>query len=209
LSEWKALPGQTPIDISCLKPLVKAEVRTRAQLNLVEAENIRKAVSKYLASRPTRRTAPFDLGWVRRLHKQMFGDVWKWAGEFRQVDLNIGIKWSLVQDAVQNLLSDRECWEETGMDFVEQAARLHHCAVHIHPFHDGNGRWARLLSNILLRLHGYCETQWPEDLIGTESAIRQEYIAAIQAADQGDYEPLLILHRRYTPAALPGRRKSR
>lgn len=38
---------------------------------------------------------------------------------------------------------------------------------------------------------------WPEQTIGASSPIREEYLAAIQAADNGDYEPLIALHQRY------------
>ena len=43
---------ETPIDLSALLPRVKASVRSRRDLNIVEAENIRHAVVKYLAARP-------------------------------------------------------------------------------------------------------------------------------------------------------------
>jgi Fic family protein len=38
---------------------------------------------------------------------------------------------------------------------VETAAFLHHRFVEIHPFTDGNGRVARLLSNLYLIAKGY------------------------------------------------------
>ena len=84
------------------------------------------------------------------------------------------------------------------MNLVEQAVRLHHRAVQIHPFYNGNGRWARLLGNILLRLQGHPETRWPETLLGVESTIRGEYLAAIKEADLGNYEPLLKLTRQHS-----------
>ena len=36
-------------------------IGTRAELNRAEAENIRKAVVRYLAAKPSRRSAPFTL----------------------------------------------------------------------------------------------------------------------------------------------------
>jgi len=41
-------------------------------------------------------------------------------------------------------------------------------------------------------------TEWPEQVIGRESPVRGEYLQAIRAADEGDYEPLFELHRRFT-----------
>jgi Fic-DOC domain mobile mystery protein B len=197
--EWEERLGETPIDISHLK---LTWVNTRQQLNEVEAKNIRKAVLKYFARRrPTKPMAPFDVKWVKRLHREMFGDVWKWAGQVRTRDLNLGVRWALIDEKLQNLLSDLEFWDQSGMELVEQAVRLHHQAVSIHPFDNGNGRWSRMLANILLRSQGRSATSWPEDLLGIESTIRGQYLAAIKEADLGDYDPLLTLTREHTPTA--------
>ncbi len=197
MSDWEEQPGETPIDVSQLR--IKW-IKTRPQLNLAEATNVRKAVSKYFGRRrPTRQMAPFDVRWLKRLHKEMFGDVWKWAGEIRTRDLNLGVCWYLIDEKLHNLLGDRESWQHCGMDKVEQAVRLHHRSVQIHPFYNGNGRWARMLGNILLRSHGGSATLWPERLLGVESEIRGQYLASIKEADLGNYEPLLALSLRHTP----------
>ena len=60
-----------------------------------------------------------------------------------------------------------------------------------------NGRWSRLLANIWLKLHKLPLTEWPEDVIGATSAIRDDYLAAIRAADTGDFAPLIEMHRRF------------
>lgn len=63
---WVKLPGETPIDdISGLR---LKQVKTRAALNVAEAENILKAAVKYLSGRPSRRMARFDVNWMLRLH---------------------------------------------------------------------------------------------------------------------------------------------
>lgn len=197
MSEWDSLPGETPIDVSHLK--VKG-VQTRSQLDSVEAANILKVVSKYFGRRrPTERMAPFTLQWVKRLHREMFGDVWKWAGRNRTSEINIGVKWHLIDEKLQQLLDDLACWGQSEVGVLEQAAMLHHRAVQIHPFYNGNGRWARMLANILLHSRGYSSTGWPNELIGTTSIIRDRYIAAIKAADDGNYDLLTDLHRTYTP----------
>ncbi len=198
MSDWGFLPGETPIDVSGLK---RKRINTRTELNRAEAENIRKAVVKYLAAKPSRRSAPFTLSWVKRLHKQMFGDVWKWAGEFRQENLNLGCDWHQVQIQLQALLDDLAFWEARGDALLEQAVRLHHRAVRVHPFPNGNGRWARMLANIWLKRHGHPITEWPEETIGSRSVIRDEYLTAIRALDEGNEEPLRALHQRFTAMA--------
>jgi Fic-DOC domain mobile mystery protein B len=189
------ISGQTPLDdLSGLK--IKS-IRTQAALNAAEAENIRKAALKYLASQPARRTAPFTTAWALRLHKEMFGQVWTWAGAIRTRELNLGSPPAHIATDLHNLFEDLHAWQTTGMSLDEQAVRLHHQAVRIHPFLNGNGRWARMLANVLLKLHGAAPIEWPEAIIGTASAIRGQYIAAIKAADGHDYAPLIVLHQRY------------
>lgn len=197
LSPWKPIKGETPIDPSGLKGALRDTVKTRAELNVVEAENIRKPTVKYLAGWPTRKMAPFDYSWLLRLHREMFCDVWEWAGQPRTVGLNIGVAWQQVQPQLMALPKDLEQWQRHKTPLIEQAALLHHRAVWIHPFHNGNGRWARMLANIWLRLHKAALVRWPDQNIEAMSPIRDEYLATLRAADTGDMEPLFDLHRRY------------
>ena len=87
---------------------------------------------------------------------------------------------------LQSLLDDLAFWEGRGTTSWSRPRRLHHRAVQVHPFPNGNGRWARMLANIWLKRHGQPITKWPEETIGGKSAIREEYIAAIRAADEGE-----------------------
>jgi Fic-DOC domain mobile mystery protein B len=191
------LPGETPIeDCSGLK--VKG-ITTRRQLSEAEAENIRKVLVRYLADAPSRELASFDFSWVLTLHREMFGDVWDWAGQCRTQDLNFGCHWLQINEKLYNLLEDLKFWEYQNLDLMEQVARLHHGAVAIHPFLNGNGRWARMLTNIWLKLHESAHVAWPEHLIGNASPIRGGYIEALKAADNGDYAALIELHRRFIP----------
>lgn len=190
------VPGETPIDdISGLK--VKG-VTTRTELNELEAANISKVASKYLLALPAKRSAPFSFGWCLQLHQEMFGDVWEWAGKMRSRELSIGVPSHRITENLENLLLDLKYWEHAGkIDYVEQAARLHFQAVRIHPFLNGNGRWARMLANVWLKSRGQHLIKWPENVIGTTSPIRSEYIAAIHKAIEFDFADFNLLHRRY------------
>ena len=129
----------------------------------------------------------------------MFGKVWTWAGKLRTIELQG--TWSplwRVQTDFHNLFADIHCWQEPDMPMLEQVATLHYRAVAIHPFENGNGRWARLLANIWLKQHGVSITVWPEaGISSSQSSIRQEYIATLQEADQHNLKPLIDLHERY------------
>ncbi len=196
MAAWNPIPGETPIDD--VSGLIPPGVTTRQELSLMEAENIRQAVLRYLAARPSKRQTPFTLAWIYKLHFQMFGKVWKWAGTKRTTELNLGIVPHQIDVQLQSLLDDLHYWAATpGMSLAEQAVRLHHRAVHIHPFLNGNGRWARMLANIWLRRHDGGIIRWPDQAVGETSVIRDEYLAAIRAADAGDLTLLIDLHERF------------
>jgi Fic-DOC domain mobile mystery protein B len=196
---FEPIPGETPIDD--LSGLRIRGITLRRELSEFEAANISQAALKYLAGPPTRRTAPFDFDWCLQLHAEMFGEVWNWAGKVRTEELSIGVKLYLIQEQLAALLLDLESWTGYGMDPVEQSARLHHRAVLIHPFQNGNGRWARMLANIWLKRERAPIIAWPERIIENTSEIRGRYIAAIQAADRFEYDALVALHREFQETA--------
>jgi Fic-DOC domain mobile mystery protein B len=189
------IPGETPIDdISGLK--IKG-IYTRRELNLAEAENIAEAVEKYLLGPPSAIDAPFDYTWVLQLHREMFGKVWDWAGIPRTQNKNIGVPYNRVEQLLYDLTLRLPYWKD--LSFLEQSVRLHHQAVYIHPFENGNGRWSRMLANIWLYKNGCRVVKWPENLLGERSPVRQEYLECIMAADQNDLTRLIAMHERFVP----------
>ncbi len=133
------------------------------------------------------------------LNREMFGDIWTWAGQTRTINLNIGIDWKQVVPQLYDFEGDLASWRTNApFGVLEQSVHLHHRAVAIHPFLNGNGRWSRLLSNIWLAQNDYPIVAWPEtDFTTDASPIRGEYIAACKSADHGDCQPLLELHRAH------------
>ena len=126
----------------------------------------------------------------------MFGEVWDWAGKLRQIELSIGIKAYLVSTELKNLSDDIIYWDKNKtFDVYETAARIHHRAVQIHPFQNGNGRWSRMLANIYLRQNGIMPVKWQEDLLAKENPKRSEYIQALKKADNSDYKDLIAMHQ--------------
>jgi len=72
------------------------------------------------------------------------------------------------------------------------AARFHHRLVSIHPFPNGNGRHARLMADLLLENILHCSRfTWGSADLSQAGNARQRYIAALHAADEHNYEPLL------------------
>lgn len=73
-----------------------------------------------------------------------------------------------------------------GFDAVTLATLFHHRFVWIHPFIDGNGRTVRLAMNLILMSHGY-----PPAFILTQD--RKKYFNALNDANNGDYDKLLLM----------------
>ena len=123
----------------------------------------------------------------------MFVDVWEWAGSFRTSQKNLGIDpWQIATELGQ-LLGDVRAWIEfSTYPSDEIAGRFHHRLVQIHPFPNGNGRHARLMTDLLLvQLLEQPQFTWgKENLVGPGEA-RHRYIAALKAADQFDFTLLL------------------
>ncbi len=192
----KSIDDATPLDdISGLK-LPNDKVYTIQDIYVHEANNIALATLKYLSAPPSKKLAPFSYEWLSILHEEMFVNVWNWAGKFRQVELSIGIKAYQIPTALKELADDIVYWNENKtFDIYEMATRIHHRAVQIHPYKNGNGRWSRMLANIYLRQNGSMPVKWQENLLSKENPKRDEYIQALKNADVGDYSNLIEMHK--------------
>ena len=189
------MEGETPLkDMSGLIP---GHIFTKEALDRAEFANVSKVLPKYILKKPSDRTAAFNFKWFLKLHQEMFGEVWDWAGKLRQYELNLGVPPATIAPELHALQSDLGKWEENNMESLETAVRLHYRLVWIHPFAGGNGRWARLIANIYLRKKELPLILWPEDRITIQGAVREAYIVALREADQGNFQPLIDLHRRY------------
>lgn len=164
---------------------------TRAELNAVERANIHAALLWAMRRAVLRRTDLLTDTFARELHRRMFNQVWKWAGKYRTTERNLGWEWPRIPEGMRVLLTDASYWlEHDTYPLAEIAVRLHHRMVVIHPWPNGNGRHARLLADILVAARGAAAFTWGADLVSTGDA-RTRYLAALRAADQNDYGPLL------------------
>lgn len=196
IDSTKSIDDATPFgDVSGLK-LPNDKLYTLTEIYEKEAQNIANATIKYLSAPPSKKEAPFSYSWMMDLHNEMFGDVWDWAGKLRKIELSIGIKAYLVPMELKKLCDDIAYWDKNKtFDIFETATRIHHRAVQIHPFANGNGRWSRMLANIYLRQNGKMPVRWQEDLLAKENPKRSEYIEALKKADNSEYKDLIALHK--------------
>lgn len=185
--------GATPLDD--YSGLIPRWVQNLGDLNRVEAENIAHAQRKYLKKRIDNPAVWFNISDLKAIHKAMFGDVWKWSGDFRKSVTSIGIKPYLIPNQLSEFCHEVASWCNNPVDltFLEQAARVHHKLVLIHPFENGNGRFSRFISDRYLIAYQCSYPNWP--YLQDDGEQRADYIQRLRAADKGDYEPLVQLMR--------------
>lgn len=184
--------GNTPLDDDESEGLIPGHLVRRSELNAWEAENIREAI-RWAA---TRRPDMLDLRGLRGLHQRMFGRTWTWAGTFRTRDKNVGpYPWyevpRLVHDLLENTKAQVPQAKPVPAELDALAARFHHQLVLIHPWPNGNGRHARLATDLLLERWGRPPFGWGARADGGGAATaRGEYLHALRAADAGSYDAL-------------------
>jgi Fic-DOC domain mobile mystery protein B len=189
--------GQTPIDEDEREGLLIKTISTLAELNEFEQLNVEKAVEWTMKSNLTTDKILTEK-FVLDLHKRMFGDVWKWAGSFRTSDKNIGVDKYQIGIELKNLFDDCKYWIEQKL-FPEDeiAVRFSHRIVVIHPFPNGNGRHSRLLGDILIsNVLGKPHFTWGSTDLLKPGEARKEYLEALRAADNQEYEPLIEFARK-------------
>ena len=192
MSETHAEPDDaTPLDPDELEGLKFKHITARSELNALEQHNVQEGLS-WLKRR--RKDEVLTEKFARDLHKKLFGNVWRWAGQFRLREKNIGVDPSEVAVQLRLLLDDAGYWAENGTyPPLEAAARFHHRLVQIHCFPNGNGRHARIMTDVYLREHfGHAPVNWADghDLAMSDKR-RTAYISALRNADAGEFGPLL------------------
>lgn len=187
--------GATPIDdISGLK---LSWVKTQEDLNHVEVENISAATSKHLLKSIRTPSSWFNVPFLQKVHRDMFCDVWDWAGKFRTTQTCPGIKPYEIVAGLNSLCEDVKFWcDQNDMSMIEQAARVHHRLVYIHPFTNGNGRFSRLIADRYLKSGKCIFPTWPTE-IGEEGQNRMDYINSLREADKGNIQPLIAFMKKF------------
>ena len=172
--------------------LIPTYIATRDDLNEAEQTNITDAV----VGRWPRTDLLLDDRYLRNLHRVMFSKVWKWAGDYRQRETNIGIDPAQISVAVRQLVGDAIAWVEFGTYQTDElAVRFHHRLVAIHPFPNGNGRHGRIAADFLVSALGNTPFSWGAQLKVDTTELRSRYVRALQCADNNDLADLLHFAR--------------
>jgi Fic-DOC domain mobile mystery protein B len=175
----------TPIGATSGPDLSGLRVSAKApeEINELEAANILEATTWASKSRKLRKDLLTASG-LLELHRRMFGKIWNWAGKIREENLNIGVKFHEIQNELGRVLGDVKYWlEHETYPLDEICMRFHHELTRIHPFKNGNGRFARIAANLLCEYYGGNRFTWGSVHLGDESPNRAEYVKALKKAD--------------------------
>ncbi|PIE42050.1 MAG: cell filamentation protein Fic [Gammaproteobacteria bacterium] len=183
--------GATPLDPDELDGLKFKHVTTRGELDQLEQAGITEGL-KWLDKQ--KNPDVLSEAFVIELHRRLFGRVWKWAGTFRRTEKNIGVDPIQIAIQLRQLLDDARYWvEHDTYPPKELAARFHHKLVLIHLFPNGNGRHARIMADaVLTKLLNEPAIDWAGGYrLEAMNERRDQYIAALRAADGHDISALL------------------
>jgi len=133
---------------------------------------------------------------ILEIHKIAFGQLYSWAGKWRETIVSVGQLIPPEPHRIANLmyqfidnLNYKISIAGKREDYLECLVYAHYEFIKIHPFNNGNGRTGRILMNIVALKFGYNFLT----LYQIEGESWMKYINAMKAGDKGDYDPLRIL----------------
>jgi len=187
-SSGEDIDGSTPLTEEELEQLIPTYITWQHELNEAEQANILEAGEWAFLRKRDVLSARF----LDDLHDRMFRRVWHWAGKHRRSNKNLGIDAYRIPTELRQFVEDCRYWVDNDTyDPDEMATRFHHRLVSIHAYANGNGRHARLATDLLLVALGRKPFSWGRVNLVNASETRSSYIAALRAADNHDIEPLL------------------
>lgn len=169
----------------------RLDIRDSGLLAEAEAEFAATAADNIEITAP-----PFNLTYLCHLHRQLFDEVYEWAGQIRSVDIAKGQTrfctcMRIVPEAQKiftQLSAEESLRRLVRAELTKRAAEIYGELNIIHPFREGNGRALRLFFEHLILCCGYA-VSWRE-------TGQEEWIKACIAAVSCDYAPLTAIFDR-------------
>jgi len=184
--------ANTPLTTEEREQLIPSYITLRHELNEAEQVNIGEALRWAYA----RKRDVLDRDFLSELHRRMFGDVWRWAGRYRTTVRNIGVDAYRIAMDVRQIIDDARYWIQNEIYSPDEiAVRYSHRLVAVHPFPNGNGRFSRLIGDLLAHQLGQPAFTWGRANLVDAGETRARYVEARRAADNHDIGPLLLFAR--------------
>ncbi|MGP9766517.1 putative adenosine monophosphate-protein transferase Fic [Halomonas sp. AOP13-D3-9] len=139
---------------------------------------------------------PYDFAYLKRLHHQLFYDLYDWAGEVRTIDIakgdtrfcNVNRIVPEAEKLFNKLAGLNHFTQLEKVDLIPSCAELYGDLNVVHPFREGNGRAQRMFFEHLIINCGYHLSWHPLE--------RNEWIEANIAGYYCDYRPLELIFER-------------
>lgn len=135
---------------------------------------------------------------IRELHRLWLGPIYPWAGEYRSLNINKAEFQFAHAPLISGLMRELErgplrretpCHDYDDPALARALAEVHAELILIHPFREGNGRLARILSLLMALQAGLP----PLDFTPLADRGKRAYISAIHSALNRNYDPLARL----------------
>lgn len=171
----------------------KLGIKSKREMDKIEAREQIRALEEL--SGIFNRDHRFTASDVCRIHNIWLGPIYEWAGQYRQVNITKGDFPFAAARQVPGLMAElgkgplrkyTPCVFQSEADIAKAIAVVHTELVLIHPFREGNGRTARMLATLMALQAGLPSL----DFNGIKGKKRQEYVAAIHAGLDNNYEPM-------------------
>jgi cell filamentation protein len=129
-------------------------------------------------------------------HKAWLGNLYSWAGNYRQVNLSKGGFSFAAAHLIPKLMTDFEkrelaiytpCNFQNSDEVLYAIAIVHVELILIHPFREGNGRLTRLLTMLM----GLQSELFTFDFSEIKGRLQEEYFAAVRAGFDRNYQPMI------------------
>ena len=188
LSEAQFEPGSNDQVLKNRLGITSPEVMDEAELRALE-KVLLDLVRKYDERHR------FTAADICKIHKNWLGEIYEWAGTYRQVNISKGDFPFAAASRVPALMAEFEkavlarytpCNFKIRVDIVHALAETHVELVLIHPFREGNGRMARIVSTLMALQAGLPLLDF--SVIAEEKKL--EYFSAVQAGLDRDYQPM-------------------
>lgn len=168
-------------------------IASTEEMDLAEARTLERAMDVLV--RTYGETHRFTAADLCECHRLWLGDIYEWAGRYRQVNVSKdGFPFAAAAQ-VPALMDEFErrvlrrctpCTFADSAEVVRALAETHVELVLIHPFRDGNGRLARVLMTLMALQAGLPLLDF--SVVAGKS--KDAYIAAIQAGLEKRYAPM-------------------
>lgn len=166
-------------------------ITSPTEMDDVELRALARAVDKLV--RKYDETYRFTAADIRGFHRTWLGKIYEWAGKYRHVNISKGEFPFAAAARVPALMAQFErevlrrytpCHFKDRTDVIRALAETHVELVLIHPFREGNGRVARVLSTLMGLQAGLPLLDF--SLIAVQK--KNDYFAAVQAGLEKNYK---------------------